>query len=534
MNAIELRTLDGPNLFMLRPAIKIEIRADDDEESRAPARFIDDRKAGRTGPMAIAADLAATVKSLHQAASIDCDEIVVRELEDSGRAAVAFSWTRRRASRAIGDLAWQLVSGNEIDVDAALDNVRRAYASDPDEDDLPELILEDRRRVPTIGITGTNGKTTTTRLVSSILRHSGGKVGWTSSSGVMIEEEMVLEGDYTGPSGAIRVFDEPDLDFAVLETARGGILLRGLGYEHNDVSVMTNISADHMGMHGVYSLDVLSEVKSVVARVTLSDGFAVLNADDSRVLAVASSITAKPFLFSKDSSRDEIGDHVANGGWALVVDGDDMVWHHDGQKDTLVAVDEVPITFGGRAEHMVENALAAAAACLAIGIAPDVVRSGLKTFRNRPDQNRGRLNVYELDGATIVVDFAHNEAGLNQLLRFSRKFCGDDGQLVVVVGTAGDRDDAAIRAIGEVAASSADQIIIKDSEKYLRGREPGEMPSMLRSIAGDRLTQETSNERAGFYAGLELMNAGDVLAVMCIEDYDEILAHLDEHATPLS
>lgn len=540
MEVVELRTLDGPNMFLLKPAIKVELVARSDEESQAPRRFAARRKstfgAPTHGPIAIANDLASVVETLHAELDLSVDAIAVRELEEGGHVAVAFTWHRRRAGKAIGNLAWKIVAGDAggVDVNAELDDIRALLATLPDRDDVPEVYPEKRRTVPTIGITGTNGKTTTTRLVSSIMRHAGYRVGWTSSSGVMIDDETVLEGDYTGPAGAARVFEEPGLDFAVLETARGGILLRGLGYEHNDVSVMTNVSADHMGMHGVHSLDVLAEVKAVVARVTTTDGFAVLNADDPRVLGVRRAVSCRPFLFTRHPDNVAVGSHIAANGWALVSNGTEIHWHQDGNEELLVSLADVPMTFSGRAAHMVENAMAAAGACLAVGMAADDVRAGLFAFRNRPDQNRGRLNVYSFDGATVVIDFAHNEAGLHQLLQFGRSLCDPDGRLIVVIGTAGDRGDEAIRGIGEIAAAQADGVIVKDSEKYLRGRLPGEMPAILRQSVGSRLLADSANERMAFYTGIDMLSQGDVLAVMCIEDYDEILSHLDHNAIALS
>ena len=541
VDAVELRTLDGPNLFMLRPAIKVELAASDDESSRLPAAVASELDVmgtgpmdGELGPLAIARHLAAVIAWLSRKTGLAIEEIVVRELEEPGHVAVAFPWERRRASKALGHLAWKLVAGEQEDVDSGIGEIQSLLAESPDPDDLPEMLPEVDRTTPTIGITGTNGKTTTTRLVASILRNAGGKVGWTSSAGVVVDDEVVLPGDYTGPSGAARVFEEPGIDYAVLETARGGILLRGLGYEHNDVSVMTNISADHMGMHGVHSLDVLTEVKAVVARVTLPDGFAVLNADDSRVLGVRDVVRARPFLFSRHAEHPEVREHVRDGGWALVVRDTDIIWHHDGAEERLTALNDVPITFGGRAEHMVENALAAAAACLAIGLDPAMVKDGLAQFRNRAEQNRGRLNVYDLDGATVVIDFAHNEAGLKHLLTFGRSFCGADGTLYSVVGTAGDREDAAITGIARIAAELADGVIIKDTEKYLRGRDSGDMPSLMRQAVGEVIVAETPNERSGFQEGIARLSPGDVLTVMCIEDYDAILEYLDEHGRSLS
>lgn len=539
MEVVELRTLDGPNLFMLRPAIKLEIAAGPDSRPSDAAFALlsehdPDRRRSQAGPVAAAHVLKAVLLALHQRLGVERDGIVVREMEEAGHVVVAFPWSRRAASKALGRLAWQIVAGEPVDVDDEMSRIRELLDQPADADDVPEMLRESERTTPIIGITGTNGKTTTTRLASAILRNSGKRVGWTSSSGVMIDDVMVLPGDYTGPSGAQRVFEEPDVDVAVLETARGGILLRGLGYEHNDVSVMTNISADHMGMHGVHSLDVLTEVKSVVARVTTSDGYAVLNADDPRVLNVREVIAANPILFSRSSSNHELDRHVEQAGWALrVVDGE-MVWYHDGESEIVALLDDVPITFGGRAEHMVENALAAAAACLALGVSVEDVRNGLKAFRNRAEENRGRLNVFERDGATVVVDFAHNEAGLEHLLRFARTTCAKDGRLTVAIGTAGDREDSAIEGIGRIAAEHADAVIIKDSEKYLRGREAGEMPRMLKRVVGDLAIQVSPNERTAFYRGLELIKAGDTLAVMCIEDSDEILGYLEEHARPVS
>ncbi len=264
MDAVELRTLDGPNLFMLRPAMKLELRAGDDERTRLDPIVANeiwaDWSAEAIGRSGIARELAAVVSWLHERLEMGAADVVIRVLEEPGHAAVAYAWHRRHASKALGHLAWRLIDGERLDLDAELNDIRQLLTTEPDATDVPEMWPDSRRVVPTIGITGTNGKTTTTRLTASILRRAGNKVGWTSSSGVVIDDEVVLPGDYTGPSGAERVFNEPGIDYAVLETARGGILLRGLGYEHNDVSVMTNISADHMGMHGVYSLNVLTEV----------------------------------------------------------------------------------------------------------------------------------------------------------------------------------------------------------------------------------------------------------------------------------
>lgn len=537
MNAVELRTLDGPNLFMLRPAIKLEIAADANDRAA-----LHDTLAARAwtgyapayGPEQIGLLTGGAVVWIAFGVGMPIPDVMYREMQEPGHVVVAFSWERRNAARAVGKLAWRLVSGEELDLDAEFAAIRELLAAPADAEDLPEMITDEQRHVPTIGVTGTNGKTTTTRLIASILRGAGNSVSWTSSAGVVVDGEMVLPGDYTGPAGAQRVFAEPDIDYAVLETARGGILLRGLGYEHSDVSVVTNISADHMGLHGVHSLEELTAVKAVVARATKPDGYAVLNADDERVLGLRDVIEARPFLFSRRPATAAVGDHIASGGHAVVVRDGKIVWHHDGEQTVVTTLADVPITFGGRAEHMVENALAAAGATLAIGLPVEHVRAGLSAFRSAADQNRGRLNIYRVDDAVVVIDFAHNEAGLAHLLTFARSFCGEGGRLVSVVGTAGDRDDAALQGIARIAAEKSDAVVLKDSRKYLRGRESGEMPGLMRPLLGDTIVEEVAGEWEGFESGLRQVGPGDVLAVMCIEESDRILAWLDGRGEVLS
>lgn len=522
---------------MLRPAIKLEIAADTDESVTLPDQLVDrlsPERRSATGPVKISHMVGELIALIGIRTGILIDEIVYREMEEPGHVVVAYAWERRNAARALGQLAWRIVSGEDVDLDAEFDGIRALLAEPADDDDRPDMITNAERRIPTIGITGTNGKTTTTRLIASILRSAGNSVAWTSSAGVVVDGEMVLPGDYTGPAGAHRVFEEPEIDYAVLETARGGILLRGLGYQSSDVSVVTNISADHMGLHGVHTLEELTAVKAVVARATKPDGRVVLNADDSRVLGMREVIRARPFLFSRHPEREVIREHVAAGGWALVVRDGAMVWFHDGEETVVAALDDVPLTFGGRAQHMVENALAASGACLAIGLSVEQVRDGLAAFRNRADQNRGRLNVYRLGDAVVVVDFAHNEAGLSHLLTFARSFCESDGRVVSVVGTAGDRDDAALAGIARIAGDRSDLVVIKDTRKYLRGRQAGEMPGIMRPLVGKALVGDAGSEWEGFQKGLELVQPGDVLAVMCIEESDRILAWLDEHGTALS
>ncbi len=537
MEIAEIRDLDGPNLFMGQPAIKLEIDTGGDQPAVAEifARVL--VKGGTPGEVRldpvpverVSTLLAEVIDALHDRAEQDCPHHELRRMETPHHIAVAFSWTQRRFAMRLAKLAFEVVTGSVTELDAGIDELRALANRKGDDEDRPAMLRDADRRIPIVGITGTNGKTTTTRLISAILMGSGKRVGWTSSSGVVVQGETVLEGDFTGPAGAARVFEEADLDVAVLETARGGILLRGLGYESNDVSVVTNVSADHLGLQGVYTVEELARVKRVVASVTRAEGFAVLNANDPLVLAMREGLRARLFLISRHNDNREVAAHVQSGGWALWVEDGLVQFGHDGDRENLTSLDDIPITLGGKATHMLENSLCAAAATLALGLDPDHVRAGLAGFRNRVDQNRGRLNVFEVNGMTVVVDFAHNAAGLDHLLNVGRGLAAADGALIAVVGSAGDRPDDALTELGTLAGQRADIVIVKDTIKYLRGRVTGDIPKLIlngTSSTGCGNVQTEPNEFAAFERSMTLAQPGDAVVIMCIEDIDQILDQL--------
>lgn len=546
MNICEVRDLDGPNLFMRKPAIKLEFAAPDGDfrvahiaEAFAAGESTADPGTRKATPDRVTSLVIEVVHVLHDRCDQPRPQTVARPMEERHHYVVAFNWTHRRFAVELGKLALRIVLGETQDIDGGIAQLRAILVSPAEEDDAPEMIPDGTVKIPIIAITGTNGKTTTSRLIASILRQSGKKVGLTSSAGVFIDAEKVLEGDYSGPSGAHRVLSDDSVDVAVLETARGGMLLRGLGFERSDVSVVTNVSADHLGLHGIHTIEGLAEVKRLVPQSTRPEGFAVLNADDPLVLAMRDHIEARPFLVTRQPMSETVRSHVVDGGWALTVEDGQLQWRHDGEIDGLTALSEIPVTFGGRAQHMVENSLCAAAACLALGLGIDQVRSGLAGFRSSSRDNHGRLNVYSLNGGTVVIDFAHNEAGLERLLEFGRQWVGPDGRLVAIIGTAGDREDSVFRGLGRMAADRADRVVRKDSTRYLRGRRPGEMPALMRegieqAAQVDIDDDEAPSEREACLRAFEDVGEGDAVAVMCIEDYDFLLGYLDEHGTPLS
>src|SRR5207342_2989053 len=266
--------------------------------------------------------------------------------------------------------------------------------------------------VPVISVTGTNGKTTTVRLLAHIVRSAGKTVAYSSTDGVYrADGDLIEEGDYSGFGGATRALAE-ELEVAVLETARGGILLRGIGTLHNDVAVVTNVSEDHLGLHGIRTIDQLSEVKATITRITRPDGWDVLNADDPRVLSMRRVATGRPWLCSLDPWHPAIRDALAAGGratvpldgWMTVLDGS--------SSRPLVNLIDVPVTIAGVSRHNVMNAMQAASAALGIGLPERAVVKGLKTFVTDPERNPGRANLFALDGRVLVIDYAHNEAGM--------------------------------------------------------------------------------------------------------------------------
>ena len=339
----------------------------------------------------------------------------------------------------------------------------------------PEWVRDADRRVPVVSISGTNGKSTVTRLITHILLRAGRHVGTTTSDGVLVDERMVEPGDWTGPGGAHQILARHDIDVAVLETARGGIVLRGVGYESNDASVLTNISSDHLDLQGIHTLPELAEVKSTVARITRPDGWVVLNADDHLVAAVVRRVRAQVALFTLQGEESPVvRRHRARGGRAYLI-RDGMMVEANGEIETeIVEVTRVPVTIGGLARHNVANALAAAGGARGVGASLAQVRDGLIDFAPSAERSPGRLNLYRLGAKVVIVDFAHNESGIAAVLDVAEGIAGGAAgraaPITAIIGTAGDRPDDTLRGIGRIAAERAQRIAIKQTLTYLRGR----------------------------------------------------------------
>lgn len=516
MKLVEIRELDGPNLFLLKPAVKVEfaLESEDDADS-ALARLGGDFED-------LGAALENTLDRLHEDAGLDGPDVVVVPMEREGHFSIAFGWTNRRAAVAIARALTGYALGEPVDRDDVIRTASDA-AAHPIDDDRPEMITDAERRVPAIGITGTNGKTTTTRLLAHIAGVAGQTAGWCTTSGVFIAGQEVLQGDYTGPSGARRVLLDPDVDVAMLETARGGILLRGLGYESNDVSVFINVSADHLGLLGIETVEGLAAAKSVVTAVTLPTGAVVLNADDPLVWQFASWRPAPVIAVSRQPGSAHVREHLVSGGDALLLEDGELVWYRGGERTGLICAEEIPITYGGRAMHMVENAMHGAAGALALGYSLDVVREGLRTFRSDAASNPGRLNLYRtVGGVRVLIDFAHNEAGVGHLLSLAGSLVGPGGRLRTVAGSAGDRPDESIQAMvrmsGEVSTGG---VYLRETQKYLRGRESNAVLNQLYADALSEIGKEASGVWPTEFDAVAQAVAdsadGDVVAVMAYE-----------------
>jgi cyanophycin synthetase len=340
-------------------------------------------------------------------------------------------------------------------------------------------------RIPIIAITGTNGKSTTTRMVGHVLQHSGMNVGLTSTSGVYFNGRLLLAVDASGPKSARMVLRNPKVDVAVLETARGGILREGLGFECCDVGAVLNVSADHLGLKGVDTLEDLADVKSVVTESVCRSGVSVLNADDAQTARLARHAGGRPAYFSLragDGMPPFLRRHIAEGGLAAIREpsrrGGDIVLYREGERSLLMACADIPATLGGKAEFNVQNAMAAICICVAQNVADDVIRSALSSFASSFEQCPGRLNIYDGHPFRVVLDYAHNPGSLHALGDLLSRMRPDYERLIGMVSIPGDRRDDDIRAMGELAAGIFDEIVFREAPDG-RGRPPGAVNALL-------------------------------------------------------
>lgn len=337
-------------------------------------------------------------------------------------------------------------------------------------------------RVPIVAVTGTNGKTTTSRMIAHIMKVSGRTVGLTTTDGIYIDGTQILSGDMSGPTSARMVLKNPTIDYAVLETARGGILRSGLGFDRCNIGVVTNIAADHLGLKGVDSLHELARVKEVVVASVLRDGASVLNADNEYTVNMTRAARGEIIFFSMDDENPVIREHIRAKGRAVVLrqtrQGEMITIIENRRETSLLLASQIPATMEGRIRVNIENAMAAAAAALADDVNLDYIRLGLRTFNNSFANTPGRFNLLDLGSKRVLMDYCHNVAGLESIADFVKRM--DSERTVAVISLPGDRSDGDMQAFGELAGRTFDKIIIREDDNT-RGRARGEIAELLRA-----------------------------------------------------
>ncbi|HIN99522.1 MAG TPA: cyanophycin synthetase, partial [Flavobacteriaceae bacterium] len=334
----------------------------------------------------------------------------------------------------------------------------------------------DTGRIPITAITGTNGKTTTSRLIAHMAKMKGHRVGYTTSDGVYIQNRLLMTGDCTGPASAEFVLKDPTVNFAVLECARGGLLRAGLGFKNCDVAVVTNVAADHLGLKGIHTIEQLARVKGVIPETVLPDGYAILNADDDLVYEMRRSINCNLALFSMDEENTRIKALQRRGGLTAVHENGYITICKGEWKMRIMKAEAIPLTYGGKAEFMIQNVLAAVLAAHVQGIRIEDMKVALETFIPSAAQTPGRLNLFKFENFTILLDYAHNPAGMRALKKFADKL--EASHRVCIIAGIGDRREEDNNMIGSIAAEMSDEIIIRQ-DKRLRGKTEEELIKML-------------------------------------------------------
>jgi len=331
-------------------------------------------------------------------------------------------------------------------------------------------------RIPIISITGTNGKTTTTRLLAHIAKMSGYRVGYTTSDGVYIQNRLLMKGDCTGPASTEFVLKDPTVNFAVLECARGGLLRAGLGFKKCDVGIVTNVTADHLGLKGIHTIEQLAKVKGVIPETVLPDGYAILNADDDLVYDMRRSVDCNVALFSMDENNPRIKALQRKGGITGIYENGYITICRGTWKMRIMKAADIPLTYGGKAKFMIQNILPAVIAANVQGISIEDTKAALETFIPSPSQTPGRLNLFKFNDFTILLDYAHNPAGMRALQQFIDNL--DATIRVGIIAGIGDRRKEDNNEMGSIAAEMFDEIIIRQ-DKQLRGKTEKELIKML-------------------------------------------------------
>lgn len=392
------------------------------------------------------------------------------------------------------------------------------------------MFKEGKSSVPVISVTGTNGKTTTTRLIGHVLSCAGYKVGMTTTGGVYINNRCIEKGDTTGYESAMSVLLNKDVEVAVLETARGGIIKHGLAYDMADVGVITNITEDHLGLDGLKDLKDLANVKSLVVEAVKDEGYSVINGDDPISLTIIDRIKSNLIIFSKDENNPYLRHNLEKGGIGIYLKEENIYYQKCNEIIKIVSLKNIPITLRGKVRFNIENSMSAAAALLALGVAPRIISKGFTSFYGDEENNPGRFNIFNLDGISIILDYGHNKDGYRAvgetLMKMKHK------RLVGIIGVPGDRLNSDIIEVGRIAGKSFDKIYIKEDDDK-RGRGKGEVAELLKLgvTQSGRIDENDieilDNEREALIRAIDSAKYGDTIMVF-LEKYEPLLQIVKE------
>jgi cyanophycin synthetase len=460
-----------------------------------------------------------------------------------------------RAARAVGldicgvdlvvdDISAPFTAGGVVELNAAPGIRMHHFPSEGQPRDVASEIIrmlypEGNGRVPIVSITGTNGKTTVTRLIAHILAAGGCRVGMTTTDGIWIAGRKIASGDTTGPRSAATVLFDPEVDLAVLETARGGIVRNGLGYDWSDVAVMTNIGPDHIGQDGIETVEDILRIKSLVAERVREDGALVLNADDALLRGVpqqkkVARVRKNVVWFAFDASNPRLKEALRKGATVYYVDHDEILEASGDSRRRIMNVAEIPLTLGGVARFQIANAMAAVAACRAMGRGVAQIRAGLRSFEPG-EQNPARANLFELGGKYVLFDYGHNSAAFDAICAMAASWPSPDR--ICVLGVPGDRADHIIREAGRAAARGFDRFLVKEDVDR-RGREPGEVIRLLvEGVRAERLDaaiEVVPAELEALGRALDELPVSGLAVIFC-DDCDTVRHWLEERgATAVS
>ena len=389
--------------------------------------------------------------------------------------------------------------------------------------------------IPTVLITGTNGKSTSVRLLEAVIECSGFVSGAASTDGVRVAGQTVEKGDYSGPEGAKAVLRNHDVEVAALEVARGGLLRRGVPIKGANAAVITNVAEDHLGEYGIYSLAELVQAKFVIRKALADDGILVLNADDSGIVEYSKGISQAVCWFTLDESNPVVRQHIGAGGVACFLEGGQIVYAATCGTERIMNIEDIPITMKGAARYNIANCLNAISLAKMLNLSNSAIRDALSRFGGSFRENPGRGNFIHIDGVTVLMDFAHNPHGMKAIIEMIRQVPAR--RRLILVGQAGDRSNGDIRALVEATAVlEFDRVIAAEIPKYLRGRESGEVPGLIRSAfeelgIGRDDVELSPDYLSGVRSALEWSQSGDLLLLLVLDQKEEVFEFIRSRET---